>query len=932
MALGYFSTLLIAKPRDISFLDKTIEKSLKAIHPNITLMTDVLFLDWNRDNLALELKASHIRIKHENGFSLYLPELTIDINRAGLLFGKIIISNIKAHHAVADLSTLKETSNAEEETKKMKHFSLPDSIINFQKFIHNVALEHFTIKLKKQRQINSTLKISSHQSNKTVFTTTQLNARNENREFFLEHNCQTDISSKNVNCSGKSNILDSEFLHSLKVPHINKDTKVESLITYKIDADQSDKLGHINFTLVTTNKGTLRIDKITNQIPFTELKINGEINEDVKLDFFANINEQAQINGAFTASEDAQENKHFILSLQSNKIRSDYLDMLWPIPVAETLRNYLIENTEAKVDEFDFLLALDKLPNQKKLQLADINLNIKFKDGKIAYSNLFPEIKNINGKIELNKNALDIKVEHAKAHDISLGEVEVKIPYPLRTHKKLFISSKFIGHPNSHLFYLLSKTISKEKLDNLKNTLSLDGKIIGNLKINLPISPSLSLEDVFINANLQVQDFRFLNYLTKSQVIFELKKSIGSEEFQTNMQCVSCNLDIANLNYLRKETNDHKISTDWLLIPNGISFKTMSMYVKGIQKLHASGSITEKGFNNFQVKIRDVGANNFDLTVNQDGDNFFYNIAGKSLDLGRIFDIIGQNNSSGNTIVNGSLDKVIMPLRISLNNAYFASKYISDGTLISLINANFNGEQNFINLTRSQGKDNERIVIESDNLGDLANYLTLTDRILAGNIHLELNRKTGNSDYIGKLYVNNFAIKEIPFLSMIKKLDVFKALRKELSTNNSLPFDRAKADFILSDNIKINHAVAHGKPLGITSSGHIYLADNKINLNGVIIPAYQLNRLFGIADIPFFGKLITGGKDAGIISPRYKVTGTLNDNKFEINPLSAATPGFLRNIFDFSLTSTIEKTEKCLKSTPKNLMDKDLKSISKDCL
>jgi hypothetical protein len=67
------------------------------------------------------------------------------------------------------------------------------------------------------------------------------------------------------------------------------------------------------------------------------------------------------------------------------------------------------------------------------------------------------------------------------------------------------------------------------------------------------------------------------------------------------------------------------------------------------------------------------------------------------------------------------------------------------------------------------------------------------------------------------------------------------------------------------------------------------------DIHGTVVPAYALNTLPG--KIPLIGKLFSPEKGGGLFAMRYTMTGPFANPKVTINPLSALTPGFLREIF-----------------------------------
>ncbi|WP_417448821.1 AsmA-like C-terminal region-containing protein [Kordiimonas sp.] len=96
--------------------------------------------------------------------------------------------------------------------------------------------------------------------------------------------------------------------------------------------------------------------------------------------------------------------------------------------------------------------------------------------------------------------------------------------------------------------------------------------------------------------------------------------------------------------------------------------------------------------------------------------------------------------------------------------------------------------------------------------------------------------------------------------------------------------------------LDISSMKANGPSLGMTMEGQISARSEKINVNGVFVPAYGLNALLG--KIPLLGNLLTGGEGKGIFGVAYRVKGPTSDPVFSVNPLSGIAPGFLRLLFE----------------------------------
>ena len=67
-----------------------------------------------------------------------------------------------------------------------------------------------------------------------------------------------------------------------------------------------------------------------------------------------------------------------------------------------------------------------------------------------------------------------------------------------------------------------------------------------------------------------------------------------------------------------------------------------------------------------------------------------------------------------------------------------------------------------------------------------------------------------------------------------------------------------------------------------------------MQLEGIVVPAYTLNRLIG--KIPLLGKLLTGGEGGGLFAVDYSLSGPLDRPKINVNPLASLAPGVLRNL------------------------------------
>jgi hypothetical protein len=95
--------------------------------------------------------------------------------------------------------------------------------------------------------------------------------------------------------------------------------------------------------------------------------------------------------------------------------------------------------------------------------------------------------------------------------------------------------------------------------------------------------------------------------------------------------------------------------------------------------------------------------------------------------------------------------------------------------------------------------------------------------------------------------------------------------------------------------VTLDNARAFSASLGLTAKGQLLPHDDRIDVEGTIVPAYFFNSLLG--NIPLVGRLFSPETGGGVFAARYTVRGALDDPTVFVNPLSALTPGFLREIF-----------------------------------
>jgi hypothetical protein len=107
-----------------------------------------------------------------------------------------------------------------------------------------------------------------------------------------------------------------------------------------------------------------------------------------------------------------------------------------------------------------------------------------------------------------------------------------------------------------------------------------------------------------------------------------------------------------------------------------------------------------------------------------------------------------------------------------------------------------------------------------------------------------------------------------------------------------VPFEIGHGQFVMND------AAIRGLLVSATMRGTVDFRQKLIDVGGTYVPASGLMR--APADIPLIGPLLTGPRGEGMFGLTFAITGSVDRPQVLVNPLSALTPGFLREIFQMT--------------------------------
>ena len=185
----------------------------------------------------------------------------------------------------------------------------------------------------------------------------------------------------------------------------------------------------------------------------------------------------------------------------------------------------------------------------------------------------------------------------------------------------------------------------------------------------------------------------------------------------------------------------------------------------------------------------------------------------------------------------------------------------------------------------------------ADNAGDLLRAVDVAHTMQGGRLSVSGTYDDAIADHplSGSAEIHDFRIQGAPALGRLLQAMTLYGL-VDVVQGPGLAFRQLVAPFVLTrDTLRLSEARAFSASLGLTVKGRIDLVQDRLELEGTIVPAYFFNSLLG--NLPLIGKLFSPEVGGGLFAASYSIRGAANDPQVSVNPLSALTPGFLRNVF-----------------------------------
>jgi hypothetical protein len=167
----------------------------------------------------------------------------------------------------------------------------------------------------------------------------------------------------------------------------------------------------------------------------------------------------------------------------------------------------------------------------------------------------------------------------------------------------------------------------------------------------------------------------------------------------------------------------------------------------------------------------------------------------------------------------------------------------------------------------------------------------------SGRLTIDANfeNRFGYSPLAGTAVIDDVVVRNSPMLGKLLQAITLYGL-VDVLRGPGMAFSHVVVPFQYDGvNLNIDQAHADNPSLGLTAKGSLGLSSGQASIGGTIVPAYFFNSMLG--QLPLVGKLFSPETGGGVFAARFALTGPADDPSVSINPISALTPGFLREIF-----------------------------------
>lgn len=923
----YFLILISVNYKSFPFITNTIESSINSALPqNTKIKISKSYLKFSPLR-KIHVKFDDIKFITDGKKEVVLPKIEAEFSIYNLFFLKAIPSKVKI---IGPTITIDKTAGSPQialgsysdifaEQEYLKQLSAVFlSLTNSDVAIKSFIISDGTIIFKNQfgsRKIlveSSEINMVFSQEGLNLITKNKISLDVESPDLFINGNCQFKKSS-GLKCNADfSNFVPAEIASFSEQLQILK--QIDTVLSGNINAsiDENHQLSELLFT-INANSGSFNYPQFfSKEIVFQNLSARGEFNNLLKTFRISNLDvnfDSAKLSMSVSIDNLLDKNQQSTdMQFTIHNVKTDELEKLWPVFLDEhNSRKWVLEHIRGGIVKDGYAKMLLKSKNGVD-ELDNINSEIIFSGLNLNYDRHFPPINNIDGIAAFTKHNMKIDITSGNVLNSKINIGSVIIPDFEARHLSLLINAKLSGAAVDTLKHIDYKSEFANRIEDYFN-----GTAETIIDVKIPIIHNLKLHDTFIKVNSGIKNFNN-NYITKdSALLINTVKAVGNNQFNTDIDLTGANISLKQFGISKEKGIKSHIKTI-------LSFDyEKHLWLKNLNWQQETNGWGKQITGDLLLELDPIAVASINLVNNNFGNNNFV-LNYSANDNSRHLKLMGKRLDLQPLIANSSQidfqprNYRINDFEVQLNNLYLANNQHFRNINISLncnqslckngfAVANLSKDKN-ANIVISGAKDHSDLEGSIDDISLVAKGFDVSNQIIDGNAKIKAKIKSDGDKEVmeGELKINDgFTVLKNDVVEKIYNNSAFAKLKSKIASDNKIQFDNLKLDFVSDySSVQIKTLIASSYLMGFTAKGKVDFQNNIINLKGLIIPGYAINRLFGIGKIPVLGSIIVGEEGGGIFAIRYDYTKKKSDLKgdFSINPASAVIPGGIRNVFD----------------------------------
>jgi len=210
--------------------------------------------------------------------------------------------------------------------------------------------------------------------------------------------------------------------------------------------------------------------------------------------------------------------------------------------------------------------------------------------------------------------------------------------------------------------------------------------------------------------------------------------------------------------------------------------------------------------------------------------------------------------------------------------------------------AHLGGVPTTLGYSKPAGSQPETLQINTTDVGALAALMDISGRLAGGRLGMRLARHGDEEPWSGSVGIQHIRVLQAPLLSRLLTMASLTGLVSTL-ISDGLKVEDAHAELTIEpERLRCPSVRISVDQLEITGQVDFHLKTDRIQGEGLLIPAAALQRLVGA--VPVLGAFLEGfgKKNAPIVATRFTISGPLSYPEITVHPLSSIAPDILRDL------------------------------------